>query len=144
MVNRIRPIGPVGAYKTYGVSAPRATHTRAATCATAGCEAYSRGWRTLVDPGTDLGARQVYYIERQSGRRFVRTPLSSGLVEYTFEAGQMCFAEHRISLEREPILTVRGGDWRGATTEVRVMAGVDWLDDFGTNQERLKDQIERG
>lgn len=143
-VNRITPVGPVQAYQTYAVRAPRSTHTRPATCAEVGCVAYRSGWATTVDPGSELGARQATYITRQSGRRFAQTMLPDGRVRFEFEAGQRCFAEHRVSLEREPLFFKRGGDWRANVGPTLRMTGQDWLDDFGEHQERLRDRIARG
>ena len=75
----------------------------------------------------------------------VRNPL--GLTEFTFEAGQTCFVEHRVPLEREPLYVVRDGDWRGNPrgTAPRIHTRPDdWVDDFAEHQQRLADRFEQG
>jgi hypothetical protein len=141
---RIDPLMPLTAYKTYGLHAPRATHTRAATCAEVKCGAYLRGWKTVV-PADSM---QADYIRGAGhGRHFIETRAGDGLACFEFPPGQSCFAssEHRLSLEREPIYTVRGGDWRGATSPTRTHArAADWIEDFATNQQAVADRMTRG
>lgn len=140
---RINPALPVQSYKTYGIKAPIATHHRKATCREVNCSAYANGWRTVIDVSTDLGSKQANYIRLHSGRSFTWSQTES-VVEFTFPAGQNCFAEHTVPLEREPIFLTRGGDWRAQTSEANVMRGEDWLDDCMNNQDKLKTIIERG
>lgn len=146
-VSRLEPAGAPELYKTYAVVSPMSTHTRKARCAEVGCEAYAKGWRTTLDLSTDLGKRQARYIRNGSGRRFTdsSTP-GSPLLVLDFAAGQQCFAEHRVSLHRPPLYQIRGGDHRGnprgAPTVTRSEA--DWVDDFGTHQQRLREARERG
>ena len=150
---RVDPQLPAGAYQTYAVTAPLATHFRAATCAEAGCRAHAGGWRTAVDERTDLGQGQAHYIRAEAGRRFVEHPQEdaggqpTGLTCFEFEAGQRCFGEHRVRADRPEIYTVRGGDWRGDPAgggTRRHASYADWLDDFGSHQQHIADQVERG
>lgn len=143
---RIDPQLPVEAVKTYSVSAPIATHYRPASCAEVECPNMQHGWRTKIDPSTDLGAAQIRYIEQESGRRYTVEPDPDGLLVYTFAAGQKCFAQHQISLEREPLYVVRGGDWRGNPRgeQTRHTNADDWVDDFANHQQTLADRLERG
>ncbi len=139
-IHRIVPKLPPAAYKTYAVSSPVSTHTRVGTCDEAGCLARAHGWQTAVDETTDLGQRQAHYIRSVAGRRYVERRTEVGLTAFTFEAGQICFATHRVSLQRPEFYTVRGGDWRGNPlgTPARVHSSADsWVDDFATHQERI-------
>lgn len=144
--NRIDPALPAHAFQTYQVAAPPSTHWRAATCAEAGCEALRRGWRSVIDERTPLGQRQSHYIRRESGRKFSEHRDDVGMTVFEFEAGQRCFAQHQLRLDRPEIYLVRGGDWRGNPSgQVRKHANAaDWLDDFADHQGRLADTIERG
>jgi hypothetical protein len=146
MANRIEPGMPVGAYKTYRILSPQATHFRPATCAEADCEAYQHGWRSDIDESTVLGGQQAHYIRKQSGRAVTEERLPGGLTRFTFEAGQRCFTQHQARLDRPEHYLVRGGDWRGNPTgETRThTSAADWVEDFGEHQQRLLDQHERG
>ncbi len=164
---RVDPLLPVGAYKTYAVAAPLATHFRPATCAEAGCRAHANGWLSAFDETADLGQGQAHYVRCDSGRRFVEHKGRNfrhvvdeagrpagvefydqpGMTVFEFEAGQRCFGRHQVPLDRPEIYTVRRGDWRGDPTGAGPYrhAGVDdWLDDFGTHQQCIADTIERG
>lgn len=136
---RIAPAGPVGAYRTFEVAAPLGTHWREGTCEEVDCEAYRLGWVTKIDIGTELGRQQAMYIIDHSGRRFVPERIGETLVEFTFEPGQKCFARHQVPLERDPLLIVRDGDWRGNPTgQRRLLSNVDdWVGEFQENQERI-------
>ncbi|MEU6781497.1 hypothetical protein ABZ912_20015 [Nonomuraea angiospora] len=146
-VTRITPGLPAGAYKTYQIVQPLATHFRPATCEEVACGAHAHGWRTLVDETAELGQRQAHYIRRQSGRRFVEQRTPEGLTAFTFEPGQRCFGRHQQPLERDPLYFVRGGDWRGNPLGGRPYQhrrGDDWVEDFAEHQDRISRQIERG
>lgn len=145
-MGRIEPNMPVGAYKTYRILSPQQTHFRPGTCAEAECGPYLNGWQSTIDESTVLGGQQAHYIRKQSGRSFTEARLPNGLTQFTFEAGQQCFTEHQIRLDRPEVYLVRGGDWRGNPTgETRTHANAqDWVEDFGEHQLRLVDQMERG
>ena len=121
-LNRVAPALPVSSYKTYSIKSPLASHWRDASCAEYGCTAYANGWQTKVDEATELGQKQAHYIRKQSGRGF--TEQREGVITvFSFEPGQTCFAPgHRVPSGREHIYTVRGGDWRGATGDIRKVA----------------------
>lgn len=142
-LNRVQPVGPPSAYKTFTVLQPLATHFRPATCAEVDCPNYLNGWKTEVDTSTELGAAQADYIRHRAGRAFVESADRLPVVTFLFHAGQPCFAEHHEPLERPPIHIVRNGDWR-AGDNVREVRPDDWVDDFQNHQARLADQIERG
>lgn len=142
--NRATPALPVTAYKTYGIAAPRATHTRPASCEEVECEQWKHGWRTRLPLGSDLA---VYIASGSHGRRFQEIPTGTAEREFVFPAGQKCFrsTQHRISLQREPIFTVRGGDWRAITSPVRRHTrAIDFVEDWALNQQAIADTHKRG
>ncbi len=135
------------AYQTFQAQAPRDTHTVPATCEEVECDHYLRGWKMKIDLGTELGQRQAHYIKYQSGRSYTHENLGDGLVTLTFAANQPCFREHRRSIERPPIFSVRGGDQRGnpLRTPTRVHKKPEfWVEEFAENQERLAEVQKRG
>lgn len=141
---RIQPNLPVTAYKTYGIASPRSTHTRAATCEEIECEQWKFGWRTRLPLASDLA---VYIASGTHGRRFQEVPTGTAEREFIFPAGQKCFLSttHRISLQREPIYTVRGGDWRAHTGPTRTHArATDFVEDWALNQQAIVDAHQRG
>lgn len=140
MLFRIQPAMGPESYTTYAIQAPRSTHQRKATCAEIECIHYRHGWLTVVDESSELGARQAGYIRATSGRRFEEKS-EGGLTHFTFYAGQECFREHYVSLDREPQYVVIGGDWRGNPRgePTRVHRTFDdWANDFGEHQDKLK------
>lgn len=142
---RVDPALPAEHMKTYGFVAPKETHFRPATCEEVDCGNYQRGWVTKIDEATVLGKQQAFYIRQQSGRKFAEDR-EGELTAFVFEPGQCCFAEHSVSLEREPIYLVKEGDWRGNPrgTPPRIHARpADWVDDFATHQDQLIERLER-
>ena len=143
-MHRIEPNMPPGAYKTYRILSPHATHFRPATCPEMACPAHEHGWRSTIDEATVLGQQQAHYIRKQSGRRYAEERLESGLTQFTFEAGQKCFTEHQMKLDRPEHYFVADGDWRASGGQRQHTKAQDWVEDFGEHQQRLADQIERG
>jgi hypothetical protein len=145
MINRIMPGMPIGSYKTYALRAPIQTHYRRASCAEVDCSAHQNGWVTKIDETTSLGQQQAYYIRNQSGRAF-KEERDGAITKFTFFQGQQCFKYHVVQLDRDPILIVRDGDWRGNPTGNvrRHVSTVDWVDDFANHQQQLADRLERG
>lgn len=141
----IMPKMGASAYKTYALMRPRATHTRVALCAEVDCRAMANGWKTIVDVSTELGRRQANYIRLHSGRSFTATE-DGTLVTFVFAAGQKCFAEHRVLLEREPLFRIKDGDFRGNPrgTPVLKLSPIAWRDNFGEHQEKLADKQKEG
>lgn len=137
MLNRIQPVGPVHAYKTYEIASPVATHYRDGTCEEAGCLAHAHGWKTTVDESTDLGQRQAHYIRTLSGRRFVEARTEVGLTAFTFEAGQKCFTTHKVPLDRPEFYVVRGGDWRHLGRPHLHTSPDAWVNDFAEHQDQI-------
>jgi hypothetical protein len=143
---RIQPQMPPGAYQTYAIRAPRASHYRAATCAEVECAAWANGWTTIVPSDSP----QAVYIRAKSGRAFVeKRGEAPGMAEFVFKPGQECFrsGDHAVRLDRPPVFLRRGGDWRqevGGILPVRFSSPEAWRDDFGEHQERLADRVKRG
>lgn len=143
-VYRIQPLGPAGAYKTYALITPSATHFRPAPCGDADvdCLNYTNGWKTIVPTNSDA----ALYIRTQSGRRFEEY-VDGDIVTFVFDAGQQCFAQHEVPLEREPIAIVKGGDWRGNPTGAptrRHSRVQDWVEDFAEHQQHLAERYGNG
>ena len=105
----------------YKASRPLPTHWRKATCQEIGCEQYLLGWQTIVDITTDLGKKQYNYIVNNSGRKGSGNQ-KGNLVTFTFSPEQNCFKEHKLPLERNPILTVQND--RGSMS----MEPTQWKD----------------
>ena len=101
---------------------PQATHWRKATCKEVNCPQGLQGWLTVVDVSTTLGQAQEVYIRRSSGRRFTEKQYGT-VIEFTFYPGQDCFREHRVPLDRGPILT-RGG---------HIQEFDQWIDGWNEN-----------
>ena len=141
-MDRIMPVGPAHAYRTFQIVRPPDLRIRVA-CEAAGCEAWRSGWQTIVDERTALGVAQAAYIRQRSGRTFREQRTGDGLTVFVFEPRQRCFREHATLGER---YVARGGDWRGNPTgEHRIHASpADWVEDFGEHQERLAEAIRRG
>lgn len=147
-INRLAPKLPPQAMKTYGVVAPLETHWRTATCAEVECPAYRNGWKTVIDSGTELGARQLNYIRLHSGRKYNdATELNTTMVTLLFPSGQKCFQQHRVRTGRPDIFIVRDGDWRGnprGTPIIKHKNAENWLDDFANHQDRLATRLGQG
>jgi hypothetical protein len=145
----IRPVSradaklPVHTMQTFGITAPKSTHYRKASCREVDCTNYKNGWRTTIDVADSLGRRQAAYIREHSGRSF-SVSQSGTRIAFTFRPGQSCFAEHKVPLERDPIHFIRGGDWREHTSRPVVMKRDDWLDKFANHQQQIHDRIKEG
>ena len=114
----------------HGIVQPVATHYEPATCAEMDCPHYLKGWKTTCDETTELGQNQARYIRRMSGRKFTESRLQTGLTEFTFEAGQMCFRQHIGPSGRPPLFIYRNGE------QVRTLRPLDWNDHFNETVDR--------
>lgn len=145
---RVEPKMPPALYRTFEISSPLSTHWRMATCTEVECQASQRGWRTVIDTSTPEGAERANYIRLHSGRAYTvaETP-GSPHVAFTFPAGQRCFAQHKVRLERPELFVVREGDWRGnprGTAPRRHSRAEHWVEEFGLHQDRLADRYKQG
>lgn len=133
----------VGAYQTFEIASPIATHTRPASCREVDCEQYTKGWTTKVFPDSD----EEGWL-RQSGRKWSTvTKAEDGFNIYLFPPGQPCFraSTHRVSLERPEIYRVWPGDWRARIGEAYVHTrAANWVDQFAEHQNKLADIFGRG
>jgi hypothetical protein len=150
-INRPAPVRRVDQMKTYGLSAPQATHYRRASCKEVECPNYANGWRSGFNVTEPEQANAARIVRLHSGRLFTVEELADSLgkvekVIFTFGPGQECFQQHRVALERDPVLYVRDGDWRGNDTGFKHVFGsnTDWVDDFGEHQEKIKAAFEQG
>lgn len=144
---RVTPSVDARHYQTFQITAPKATHTRRATCEEVECPAYARGWRMKLDLTTALGQQQASYIKHSSGRSYKIVSQADGLVELEFAANQPCFSEHRVRIDRPEIYRVKGGDFRGnpLNTPTRVHAKPElWVEEFAENQDRIAQAIQKG
>lgn len=137
----------------FQIAAPLDTHWRVGTCEEDNCKHFIKGWQTVCDENTDIGAQQAAYIRQDKTRRHVESreivelppraadaPPVTGAPStvFRFEAGQKCFRQHRVPLNRPEIYLVRGE--QGAQSLVH--SGPEaWVDDFCTNQDRVSKYI---
>lgn len=162
-LSRPTPLLPVTAMKTYAVARPISWRIFA-SCEQIGCCHYLEGWRTIVPTGSDL-AETV----RASGRRYIIEDGGAGLTVYRFPPGQRCFRApppavvgrpitevlpkldqpqpadrwHKRVIDREPLVGVYPGDWRGRVGPIRMLRVDQWIDDFATHQDRLATKLGR-
>lgn len=144
---RLQPQLPAGSMKTYQIIAPRSTHFRAATCAEAECPNHMNGWKTPIDETTELGSQQAFYIRNNSGRQFYEDRnIAPGVTVFTFPAGQQCFSQHQLRLDKPEIFVVKGGDWRGNPTgdKKQHVNADDWVEDFAEHQDKLAERMKEG
>ena len=155
-LNRVDRLAlPAAAYKTYGISSPRATHWRPAACAQAQCRGHREGWQSTVPSDSP----QADYIRHDKSRRHVETRPAPGWSHFTFEPGQECFTwcqektcpyrephHHHILIDRQERFLVRGGDWRGNPDGFRRehKRPEDWQDDFASHQDKIATLVSRG
>lgn len=148
-VNRVAPLLPAHAMKTFEVRQPLATHFRPLSCDEAQCPHKAAGWITGFDvsqPGRWDAAQKYGQIATNRGLTF-KVHRVGDTVTFTFPAGQACLEGHRALLDdRPPLYIVRGGDWRGNPRgERRVHANAaDFQDDWMESQARLDRERERG
>jgi hypothetical protein len=140
---------PAEMFKTFGIRRPLKTHWRPATCAEVDCAAHARGFTIRCDLRTVLGLDQARYIRDKAGRHFTHVFSEEGkVITFTFPAGQKCFQDHRLPLERPALFIVRNGDHRGPgkrRPEKRVFDRPDqWVDTFAEHQDRLATAAQRG
>ena|ERR1700752_699238 len=131
-------------YVTYSMHAPLRTHHRPATCAEAGCQAYAKGFKMGFDLSDPEKAKAAEWIRLHSGRKFTVDESIPGKVILSFPSGQSCFQSHTVSLEREPLYVVRGGDRRARVGSRKVFTPENWVDNFANHQDRLYTRQQQG
>lgn len=145
---RAEPNGPPGAYDTYGVRVPRATHTVPTSCAAVDCQPYAKGWACTVIPGSeDEGVIARACDGSLDGRRRQHLKVeitAEGWHRYVFPAGQPCFAASTHVEQVKPATTlVQRGDWR-RSERPSVVSVPEWTERLGENQQRIIDRQQRG
>lgn len=117
-----------------------------ATCADVRCEAFERGWRTVLDLSTDLGQRQWKHIRDHSGRAYTDISARDGVTPplrvLWFEPGQRCFRQH--TMRPQLFVAYRGRPGYTLSGIRRYDRADQWADDFATHQQTLAEQQRRG
>lgn len=152
--NRMTPLLPTQAYKTYAVRTQLTTHFRPARCAEIDCPDYLNGWYLKID-GTP---QDLLHLATHSGKKYVvgeimlepteERPTTEIFKALIFEAGQECFrvSTHVKSLERPEFFYVGRGDFRSFSTRraSQFDRADQFVDSFATHLDRIKTEIERG
>lgn len=121
-------------HRTYQIVAPKSTHFRLATCEEVNCDAWRNGWKTIVPADSPQAA---YIKSGRSERQYVESAGSgAGLIEFTFFAGQKCFAagKHMVPLERDPLFRVRDG----AGAPVTHARPEYWTEDLSAHLDKVR------
>lgn len=149
--NRILPNLPPEYYKSYSLRQPLRTHFRPATCYEFECDEFVYGFVLTMDLSTELGQRQLYYVQHDKSRKCHLQRVDLQIMKAVYGPGNDCFepkrSQHRVPIGRPPFLLVAEGDWRGNPrgTPVRRHRNVeDWVDDFANHQQALSDAYQKG
>lgn len=132
-IRLLNPADP--AVKTFGLRAPKETHTRSASCEEVGCQNYIYGFRISLDKAIQ---HRLIKDVRDSGRPFQENE-DGGVIHFIFASGTKCFAAHTVSLEREPLYVVR--DLNGGRKHTKP---EHWVEEFAENQIKLVEKIQEG
>lgn len=136
---------PLQAMQTYSIASPIATHFRKATCEEADCEALKYGFKFEVDEKTDRGQAQAHYFRTAAGRKCTEHRTENGMTVFLFEAGQQCFQEHQVPLDRPALYVVRGGDIQHHGGIIRQhTSGDSFMDDLHETTDRVVTAQQRG
>lgn len=132
--------------RTYQMTQPLDTHYRVATCQEVDCSSYANGWKMGFDLHDDDRAAAARWIRDKSGYAFTYelTPDERRVI-FTFAAGQQCFQTHRVFLERDPFMMIRGGSlgrWTGV--KQAFTNPMSFLDSWATDLDKLNDRREQG
>lgn len=144
--------------KTFVYETPHETHFRKVTCKEAAaigeCDHYAKGFAIPVP----LGELETITAKfRELGYHFMVGDAPVHLVStqpegtkwLVFPPEQRCLnsykVPHRVNLHHDPLLSVRGGDFRMFTGEVQEFTNADdWVESLQTTTQRLHDEIEKG
>ncbi len=134
-----------GAYKTFKVASPLATHYRKATCEEVNCSAYLSGWTIKKSDLDD----KLMHVVKESGRHYAEKTLElGGDIYLVFPPGQACFnAEmHRVPLNRPEFFFAGRGDYRTFSPRAahRYDRADQWQHDFAEIQDRNATIVKRG
>lgn len=141
VVQRVAPLLPAHAMKTFEIRRPLATHYRRARCEEVGCDKNRAGWVMGFDLTQQAKVDAANLIRRIAHHRGLKCRITQvgTTVTFLFPAGQQCLEGHQVPLERDPLFIVRGGDWRGNPRGERYThsTGDSFMDDWRTSQDRL-------
>jgi hypothetical protein len=148
-LNRIPPQGRPEFYKTYSWNRPLSTHWRQATCEEVRCDDFVNGFLLTIDISTKLGAKQYHYLTHDRERSYTIDEVGLYIRNFIYPPGTRGFAgdkhDHRLPVGREPLLSVRAGDWRKYLAPAYRHAYIDdWVEDFAENQNRIVEIQKRG
>ena len=146
---RINPqLGPEY-FKSYSWTRPLQTHWRPATCEEVRCDDFINGFEITIDKSTPLGEKQYDFLTHDRERSYTVEQEGLYLYRFTYPPGTRGFAgdkhDHRLPVGREPLLSVRAGDWRKYLSPPRQHKYVDdWVEDFSENQNKIVELQRRG
>lgn len=145
--------------KTFVYDTPAQTHFRQASCAEAAargeCNNYAQGFAIPIEPGEDIEdyerklTASGYTFSRGDAPPHMADAYPAGTRWLVFPPEQRCLksfkAPHRIPLDHDPILSIRGGDFRHFTGDNTHLTRMDdWVDALRTTTDKLHDEIEKG
>ncbi len=119
-------------------STVKPNETRVMTCREYECDPYVEGFKVIAPT---IGP-QADYIRASELRHFTETVEEAGISSFHFEAGQECFAEHRVAVLPPRLLhfNQRGGAQPPSRREIaegKPWRPPDWLENFGETSERI-------
>lgn len=142
---------PVQHMKSYQLLQPFETHYRVATCREAECRSFREGMSVTFDLTSPEHVALANWMRNRSGLRFsyVQTGTS---VQFLVPAGQNgpCLRArlrpHRVPLERDPFMIIRGGDFRGNPSSYRHEEDSPdfFVEQWAEDLDRLKTAHDRG
>lgn len=146
---------PAHRRKTFVYDTPSDTHYRKATCAEVECSKYANGFAIPITPSQDIEAfegtlkQAGYTFARGEGPEHLAAEYPAGTRWLVFPPEQRCLESfknpHRIALDHDPIVSIRGGDFRMFTGDNQHFNRVDdWVDALQESTQRLHEEIEKG
>lgn len=146
---RIKPLLPAHEMKTFEIRQPIATHFREATCQEVECKGFREDMRVEFDLTIPQQVHDANWLRNKSGLRFTYVQTGTKVL-FIVPSGQRCLASmvrpHRVPLERDPLMIVRGGDWRGNPRRegMRHTSPESFVDHWASDLDRLATEREKG
>lgn len=151
---------PAHKRKTFVYETPADTHMRRVDCAEAAgyglCDHYANGFVIPLVPGQDVDGIKsdftgsgYHFTEGGAPSQEIESAWPKGTRFLVFPPEQRCLSSfkvpHRIALDHDPLVSVKGGDFRAFTGEVTQHTRIaDWVDDLQNSTAALHREIERG
>ena len=111
--------------RTFRISSPLLTHFTPKTCAEVNCFEYRFGWRVVADPNTDLGTRQIDFIQH-SGLTYTQWyDDDTETITFEFNPGQNSWVKHWERSNLEPEYSTFIGDYRGGG-QATILTQAEW------------------